>query len=147
MIKIRRNTFETNSSSTHSITMCYENDFEKFKKGELFYDRCDNKLVDKDVRIKRLKKDFISSNSEYEDHVFHFRGKTWEYGKIDEVLFDLISNEELEEYVEEGYFDDSYYIPITYDEFMNGDLETYEEEFAIDGGQKIIAFGQYGYEG
>lgn len=34
---IRRNTFETNSSSTHSITMCSESDFDKWKNGELYY--------------------------------------------------------------------------------------------------------------
>ena len=30
MIKIRRNVFETNSSSTHSLTMCTKEDYNKF---------------------------------------------------------------------------------------------------------------------
>lgn len=38
MINIRKNTFETNSSSTHSITICTEEEFEKFKNGELMRD-------------------------------------------------------------------------------------------------------------
>lgn len=29
MIRVRQNTFETNSSSTHSITMCTESDYMK----------------------------------------------------------------------------------------------------------------------
>ena len=34
---IRRGTFETNSSSTHSITMCKESDFDKWKNGEMYF--------------------------------------------------------------------------------------------------------------
>lgn len=33
--QIRRNVWETNSSSTHSITMCSKEEYEKWKKGEL----------------------------------------------------------------------------------------------------------------
>lgn len=31
--------FETNSSSTHSLTICTEDDFERFKSGELMLNR------------------------------------------------------------------------------------------------------------
>lgn len=34
MKAIRQGCFETNSSSTHSITMCMENEFEKWKNGD-----------------------------------------------------------------------------------------------------------------
>ncbi|MBP5784214.1 MAG: hypothetical protein J6W16_01345 [Methanobrevibacter sp.] len=34
MIQVRNNLFETNSSSTHSLVMCKDEDFEKFKNGE-----------------------------------------------------------------------------------------------------------------
>ena len=33
--QIRRNVFETNSSSTHSITMCSRAEYERWKSGEL----------------------------------------------------------------------------------------------------------------
>lgn len=42
---IRRNTFETNSSSTHSLTMCTHDEYEKWKNGELVFDRWNDKLV------------------------------------------------------------------------------------------------------
>ena len=45
MIQIRRNLFETNSSSTHSITMCTKSDYEKWEKGELVYDMDKKKLI------------------------------------------------------------------------------------------------------
>lgn len=43
---IRRNTFETNSSSTHSITICSKESFEKWKNGELSYDDWNETLTE-----------------------------------------------------------------------------------------------------
>ena len=37
MILIRKGTFETNSSSTHSLTMCTKEEYDKWIIGELFY--------------------------------------------------------------------------------------------------------------
>ena len=45
MIQIRHNLFETNSSSTHSITMCAKSDYEKWGKGELVYNRDSKKFI------------------------------------------------------------------------------------------------------
>lgn len=45
MKQVRRSVFETNSSSTHSITICTEDEYDKFKRGELMYDRWNEKLV------------------------------------------------------------------------------------------------------
>jgi hypothetical protein len=47
MIQIRSSVFETNSSSTHSITICTENEFERWQKGEMFFNRDDDTLVEK----------------------------------------------------------------------------------------------------
>ena len=35
--KIRENTFETNSSSTHTLVMCSEEDYKKFENNEVYY--------------------------------------------------------------------------------------------------------------
>ena len=45
MKQIRRNVFETNSSSTHSITMCMKSEFDKWVGGELAWDVWCGKLV------------------------------------------------------------------------------------------------------
>ena len=37
--QIRRGVYETNSSSTHSLTMCSEEEFEQWKNGELLFDK------------------------------------------------------------------------------------------------------------
>lgn len=44
---IRHSTFETNSSSVHSLTMCSETEWEKWERGELLYDDWRGKFVDK----------------------------------------------------------------------------------------------------
>lgn len=45
MIQIRNNIFETNSSSVHSITLCSEDEFKKWKNGEIFFDRYGEKFL------------------------------------------------------------------------------------------------------
>ena len=44
-IKIRRGVFETNSSSVHSLVMCTDDDYNKWKAGEILYDKWESKLV------------------------------------------------------------------------------------------------------
>lgn len=44
-IQVRRGLFETNSSSTHSITMCDDSDFEKWKNGLMVYSKNRERLV------------------------------------------------------------------------------------------------------
>ena len=53
MRQIRRNVFETNSSSTHSITMCMESDYDKWMAGELIWSRWCDKLVEITPEVKR----------------------------------------------------------------------------------------------
>ena len=48
-IQIRTGLFETNSSSVHSLVMVSGNDYEKWKNGELVYDRMDDKLIPVEV--------------------------------------------------------------------------------------------------
>ena len=66
---IRRGTFETNSSSTHSITMCKESDFDKWKNGEMYWDRWNESLVSKEEvekEMAKLKEEFISEHPDYD---------------------------------------------------------------------------------
>ena len=46
MISIRKNVFETNSSSTHSICICTEEDYNKWENGEKLWDYYSDTLVD-----------------------------------------------------------------------------------------------------
>ena len=62
MIQIRKNIFETNSSSVHSITICTEEDFQQWKKGNLIWDYNLEKLI---------KPDEIDKNDEYYDEDYY----------------------------------------------------------------------------
>ena len=53
MKQIRQGVFETNSSSTHSLTMVSKEEYEKFAAGELLMDY-DDKLVTKEVALERV---------------------------------------------------------------------------------------------
>ena len=53
MIKVRKGTFETNSSSTHSLVMCSESEYDLLEKKEAF-------LADDTVILKEnLFKDYL----------------------------------------------------------------------------------------
>ena len=54
---IRRGIFETNSSSVHSLTMCSDDEYSKWRNGEVYYDRWDCKFVDKSEEIERERKE------------------------------------------------------------------------------------------
>ena len=46
---IRFGVWETNSSSVHSFCICTEDEYEKWEKGELFYDALDEEFTDKEL--------------------------------------------------------------------------------------------------
>lgn len=43
--QVRCGVFETNSSSVHSLCMCMESDYEKWKNGEMIFDRWNEELI------------------------------------------------------------------------------------------------------
>lgn len=45
--QIRNGVFETNSSSTHSLTMCSAEEYERWKKGELLFKTWSDTFVEK----------------------------------------------------------------------------------------------------
>ena len=101
-IQMRTSVFETNSSSTHSIAICTEDDYKAFKEGK--------KLIEK--------------------YSLKF------YDSVKEGLAN-------EEWAEEEDF-------LTYDEFeefFSEYYEGFEEKFTTPNGDKVVAFGYYGYGG
>jgi len=114
---IRKGVFETNSSSTHSITMCSKEDYDKWERGEMFYS--DGGLVSKEEAIEELK------NNKW------FNKNNPEFNFIDE------------EAVNEALVDNDYQ---TEKQYFNDDLEGFEDTYTTKSGEVIIAFGKYGYD-
>ena len=67
MISIRKNVFETNSSSTHSICICTEEDFKKWEKGEKLWDYYSDKLVDTSEVPEEERDTYDYRSFEFED--------------------------------------------------------------------------------
>ena len=119
VIKIRRGVFETNSSSTHSITICTKDKYKSFVNNELYIDDYSGKLITQE----ELEEMFEKYNKEYEE-------------KHGEILFDSLEDFKKKEGI------------ITYDEwYSDEDYEQYYEEYTTPKGEEIVVFGKYGYDG
>lgn len=159
---IRRKTFETNSSSTHSITICTADEFEKFTNGELLFIKDEQKFLKPeevetfyreealmnrfDVRYDRLK-----STVSYKDTTLSFDNWKDEKKASRKLLdmysedLDTITEEEIEDIKENDYWTES---PIDYDTYCEciEDYEWYDKSYTTETGDKIVAFGYYGYD-
>ena len=62
MKSIRIGVFETNSSSTHSLTICSKAEFEAFKSGDLVLNNDDDKLYTKDEMMVIAEKEGIDTS-------------------------------------------------------------------------------------
>lgn len=147
---IRRGTFETNSSSTHSITMCSESDFNRWKNGELYFSEGTEKFYDEQGRIQRIKELIIHQRAQYHNGCYTYNNMTVEYEDLDKLYtkenLDKITDDEIQKYLDEDF--DYYEIPITYEEWDEYfEYEKYEETYETDKGEQIVAFGYYGYDG
>lgn len=101
MKQIRLGVFETNSSSTHSLTIVSEEDYNKWVDGKLLFDRNDEKLVE-------LPEDYQKKQDD---------------GDWDD--FDLQS----------------------YDNWCGTEKENFTQKHTTKSGDKVVAFGQFGYDG
>lgn len=120
--QIRYGVFETNSSSTHSLTMCSNEEFKKWSRGEvLYWGECD-KFASREEIIAELKSMKYSWN-----------GKLV-YGNVDwddeDDVCDVFNDERIKTYDE--FFDDDYYY-------------TYCRSHTTPGGEEVVVFGYYGY--
>lgn len=124
MLNIRINTFETNSSSVHTLIMCSKSDYEKWINGELYLD------VDK------------YADDHYKDFV------TFEEAKDMDDNFpypDYSKNcEEWYYFSKEKYVDKRF---LTSEEFFeNVWYNTFHETYVSDSMDQIEAFGYYGHD-
>ena len=138
MIQIRNGVFETNSSSTHSITICSQDDFDKWKKGELLFDNWNDCFAESITLSKHDKE----QAKEYYNNIKSSYWKDWKQ----------LSEEEIDswykKYANEKLRDNIYGNLETYDEWeKSGTLERFIRYYTSPSGDEIVAFGKYGYDG
>jgi len=158
MRKIRLRTFETNSSSTHTITMCSEDTYTKWQNGDLYYNDYDEKFYTKEARDLYIKQRIIIDRAKYkndkienEDGSVKWEGTYTYKGVTVSSVEDLFTDENIAEITDEDIEnfvkEDNYYaIPLTmeqYDKYIEN-YEYYEERYTTKGGEEIVAFGYFG---
>lgn len=134
MKQVRRGVFETNSSSTHTLTICSKEEYEGWQRGELIYDSYKNKLVDKDS---------VNVFSET-DIIKYYNIKKEQFWKD----WDQLSEEEKDEFrsIYHKRFDrsDTYLDCRNYDIYYE-DYYKFEETYTTNNNDEIVVFGYYGY--
>lgn len=124
MLTIRNNTFETNSSSTHSIVIGTEDQFNQWSNGQVFYK---SYAWSSDT----LKQGFYTKEELIEDYVNKGDYTREELINMDEDEFIYLLNE------------DDIYDRDGWRSYLEHDVTTY----TTPGGEKIIIECAYGYDG
>lgn len=115
---IRQGVFETNSSSTHSLTMCTGTQYESWKNEQLYMVEYPLQFLTRDELIM-----FLKTKTYLPDE---------DLAAMDTDTFNdwVKDNDVATTY--ETYFDDC-------------DLETFESTYTTPNGETVVAFGKYGY--
>lgn len=155
MKTIRMNTFETNSSSTHSLTIVSEEEFEKFENCDLLLN-CSTFVSTEDEY-----KNVIEKLKSYEDNMSDEYRATYKteltLEKFKEVLSKLCEDD-LSYYHRRNARKDiqTHYDAVkaalgedidTYNTMGGEEYETFAQHYTTKSGDKIVAFGYYGYSG
>lgn len=132
MRQIRKGIFETNSSSTHSLTILPYEDWRRWYEGEGYLDDGGNicsqeeamALVEKDLREWKS----IIHGQSLTDYAIQRYPEEDEQAAIERLLAEHYF------FTEDTWADDEY-------------LETYSEDYTTKSGDRIIIFGKYGRDG
>lgn len=159
ILQIRRNVFETNSSSTHTLTICTQDEYEAFQRGELvcvseawgefdpqeYFGGKDfatkEEVLERVKEVnKRLKAEGNDEDLLYEDDRFFTHVPKVEKGECQRYWEEYPQCREynLETCLESD--DEDYYS-------CYSSLESYCRYFTTPSGDKMVAFGEYGYDG
>ena len=149
IFQVRQGVFETNSSSTHTLTICSKEDYEDWKRGDKFW-------LDNDWGKLQTNKSFVTPEElaelteKYNEKEQKRIDAGDEYAKVLDI--DKVLNE-CRDYDswEDSYWDTerSALEAYTMDDWYqrNGDLETYSRSFTSPSGDEMVAVGAFGYDG
>ena len=155
MKTIRHNVFETNSSSMHSLTIVPEEEFEKFENCDLLLDY--NTFISVEDEYKNVMDNLESCENNMSDDYRATYKTELTFEKFKEVLSKLCYSD-LSYYHRKGAREDiqTHYDAVkaalgeeivTYRTLGGEEYETFERHYTTKSGDKIVAFGYYGYDG
>ena len=133
-------TFETNSSSTHSLTICPQETYNKWLDGKVLFSDWKEDFIEVGELTPR---DYKEAGIKYEACKCKYY-KSWnELGAEDRKDYTT-------EYVLRNKKKKSYDEYLTHNEWLvrhNSGTKTFSEYYTTNSGDKIVAFGYYGYDG
>ena len=133
MRQVRFGVFETNSSSTHSLTFCTQEEFDKWVSGKILFDKWNEQFI----KNRSLTDEEQDASKEYYNQSKTIYWKDWEQ----------LSDEEIQswnmKYLKRHDDDNSIqsYLDWCNDNYS---LESFVEHYTSPSGDKIVAFGKYG---
>lgn len=144
MKQIRKNVFETNSSSTHTLAICTEDEYKDWKDGKLLFNKWNETFVKNSIKITKQDK------KEAEERYNTCKGKYYKdwseltEAEREEYTYNYIAQQRRQEkslsFEEDG---------LTYQEFMqncnNDGLETETSHYTSPSGDKLVITCAYGY--
>lgn len=141
MIQIRDNVFETNSSSTHSLTIAPKSVYDEWVDDEnIFYYPDGNTFVTRDEAIDSVRKiDADCVNSSWYNPLDNYY---WKNDIEDGIAYKNIDDVP-DEFVAPYLAYNGYYTYKMYD--ADYEYEHFHQTYTTENGDKVVAFGYYGY--
>lgn len=146
-LQIRHGLFETNSSSTHTITIVDAEEFENWEKDKVWYNTNEDDFlpIDKaiDANIKILEDDFLEDDNKLPES---FKEKYRELKNFEEAYdetkddFDFVFD-----YDDIRWEWESFYLSREAWRDSSYEYEDYDESYTTKHGDRVVAFGYYGY--
>lgn len=144
MKQIRKNIFETNSSSTHTLAICTEDEYKDWKDGKLLFNKWNETFVKNSIKI--TKQDKVEAEERYNTCKGKYY-KDWSElteAEREEYTYNYIAQQRRQEkslsFEEDG---------LTYQEFIqncnNDGLETETSHYTSPSGDKLVITCAYGY--
>ena len=137
MYSIRRNVFETNSSSTHSLIICSDKTYNDWMDGKVVYDSYDEEFVEAkqptEIDFHKAEVMYMENKSDYM--------KDWK-DLTPEMQLAYLKENVMEEH-------DPYQYK-TYDDYrneMNSMEESFERTWKTEHGDVVHILGYMGYDG
>ena len=137
MYQIRQGVFETNSFSTHSMCICTEEEFANFKGNKAMWD----KNADKIVPTNKITRSYVQRAKEYYTKQQTSFMKDWDSLSPESQLEFIVSQFD-QSYAGDWLFEDK-----TFYKDWGTNFERFESHFTTPSGDKMVAFGEYGYDG
>lgn len=102
MIEVRKNIFETNSSSTHSLVITTKEDWAAFKNNEMILDMYDEKIKPTSDKLpKQLEDDKWEFEGKTYDNIYDIETRTYEWWDRSNLFADAMKEMCVEDIVKD----------------------------------------------